>query len=621
MRPNTNQGLPATPVAFVAHFVRMYWPAVLTLALLEGGQSTCAILLPFAIRRIMETVEGLRLDGLAGADDPRLWEALEDPLLLFAALNLGVILFSRGSGAVLVMLGPALRRRIRRRLFAWLQLHSQRYFLGNFAGSLANRIAETSMSTAQVLWTFMFDFWPLLISFAVSLYLLDQVSRDLALLLGVWVAVYVTVSFLLARRCRRYARDYAAARSLVSGKIVDSVTNITNAKLFARQDHERQYLDRYLDIEVGKARRTFWFMEGIRWFQFIAAAALMVGLVYAAIGVWADGRMSLGAFAMSASLGLLLIEQARGLSRKFLDFFEYLGNVSDGVATIVQPHEVVDEPGAPPLRVTQGEIRIEDLRFGYLSSRPVFDGLKLTIPAGQKVGLVGFSGSGKSSLLNLVLRLFEPQAGRILIDGQDISQVSQESLRAAIAMIPQEPMLFHRSLLENVRYGRLEASDAEVMAAAQKAHAHEFIVQAEEGYAALVGERGVKLSGGQRQRIALARAILKDAPLLLLDEATSALDSVTERYIQECLQDLMQDKTVLVIAHRLSTLSHLDRILVFHQGRIIEDGSHAALLAQGGHYARMWAMQAGGFLPDSEDLPGGVTQRGELRRASRTEVS
>jgi len=600
----TDQALPAGPLAFIAHFVRLYWPAVLAVALLESGQSTCAILLPFAIRRIMETVESLRLDGLTGADDPILWAALGDPLLLFAALNVGVIIFSRGSGAVLVMLGPALRRRIRRSLFAWLQLHSQRYFLGNFAGSLANRIAETSMSTAQVLWTVMFDFWPLFISFGVSLYLLGQVSSDLALLLGVWVAVYVTISFLLARRCRRYARDYAAARSLVSGKIVDSVTNITNAKLFARQTHERQYLERYLDIEVDKARRTFWFMEGIRWFQFIAAAALMVGLVYAAIGVWADGRMSLGAFAMSASLGLLLIEQARGLSRKFLDFFEYLGNVSDGVATIVQPHEVLDVPGRPPPQVTKGEIRIEDLRFGYLASRPVFEGLSLTIPAGQKVGLVGFSGSGKSSLLNLVLRLFEPQGGRILIDGQDISQVSQESLRAAIAMIPQEPMLFHRTLLENVRYGRLEATDEEVMAAAQKAHAHEFIVQAEDGYAALVGERGVKLSGGQRQRIALARAILKAAPLLLLDEATSALDSVTERYIQECLQELMRDKTVLVIAHRLSTLAHLDRILVFHEGRIIEDGSHASLLAQGGHYARMWAMQAGGFLPETEN-PGG----------------
>ncbi len=622
MHPPDAPELPARPFAFIAHFVRLYWPAVLAVALLESAQSTCAILLPFAIRRIIETVESLRLDGLSGAEDPRLWTELGDPLYLFAALNLGVILFSRGSGAVLVMLGPALRRRIRRSLFGWLQLHSQRYFLGNFAGSLANRIAETSMSTAQVLWTVLFDFWPLVISFGVSLYLLEEVSQDLALLLGVWVAVYVTVSFLLARRCRRYAREYAAARSLVSGKIVDSVTNITNAKLFARQTHEREYLDRYLDTEVSKARRTFWFMEAIRWFQFIAAAALMVGLVYSAIGVWAAGRMSLGAFAMSASLGLLLIEQARGLSRKFLDFFEYLGNVTDGVAAIIQPHEVVDAPDAPPLQVRAGEIRIEDLRFGYLPARPVFTGLNLTIPPGQKVGLVGFSGSGKSSLLNLVLRLFEPQSGRILIDGQDISRVSQESLRAAIAMIPQEPMLFHRTLLENVRYGRLEASDEEVMAAARMAHAHEFILQAEEGYGALVGERGVKLSGGQRQRIALARAILKDAPLLLLDEATSALDSVTERYIQECLQQLMQNKTVLVIAHRLSTLAHLDRIVVFHEGRIIEDGSHEALLARGGHYARMWAMQAGGFLPDTEHPGDDVAKReGESFKPARAEVS
>jgi ATP-binding cassette subfamily B protein len=232
----------------------------------------------------------------------------------------------------------------------------------------------------------------------------------------------------------------------------------------------------------------------------------------------------------------------------------------------------------------------------------VFSGLNLRIGAGEKVGLVGYSGSGKSTLLNLVLRLFDLQHGRILIDGVDITGVTQESLRRAIAMIPQDPMLFHRSLLENIRYGRLDASDEEVRAAARKAHADEFIGQAEDGYASLVGERGVKLSGGQRQRIALARAILKDSPILLLDEATSALDSVTERHIQDSLRTLMADKTVLVIAHRLSTLAHLDRIVVFHHGAIIEDGSHDALLAAGGHYARMWTMQAGGFLPE-DDVP------------------
>jgi ATP-binding cassette subfamily B protein len=332
---------------------------------------------------------------------------------------------------------------------------------------------------------------------------------------------------------------------------------------------------------------------------------LMVCVVAYAIELWAGGRMTVGEFAMAASMSLLIIEQARGLSRKFLDFFEYLGNVSDGVGIIVRPHEVRDAPDARALLPRGGEIVFEHVGFAYSEGRPVFAGLDLRIRAGEKVGFVGYSGSGKSTLLNLLLRLFDVQHGRILIDGADIAGVTQDSLRRSIAMIPQDPLLFHRSLLENIRYGRLDASDEEVVAAARRAHADEFIRATEQGYDSLVGERGIKLSGGQRQRIALARAILKDAPILLLDEATSALDSVTERHIQDSLRELMADKTVLVIAHRLSTLARLDRIVVFHEGRVIEDGTHAALLEAGGHYARMWAMQAGGFLPevDPEEAP------------------
>ena len=586
--------LPRTPFRFVLHFVRFYLPAVAACATFETGQALCGILLPWAIRHLMDAVAAANAAGLPP------WDQVRGPLITFALLNLGILLFSRASGAVLVLLGPALRRRIRRELFAWLQGHSQRYFLGNFAGSLSNRIAETSMGSAQVLWSLLFDFWPLTVSFAASLILLWRVDVGLTAVLGGWIALYVGISFLLSRRCRRYARDYAAARSLVSGKIVDSVTNIMNAKLFARRQFEREYLDGFLDFEVGKARRVFWFMEAIRWFQFTAAMLLMIGMAVFAIDLWTTGQMTVGQFAMAMSLSLVLIEQARGLSRKFLDFFEYLGNVNDGVATIVQPHEVPDRPDARPLALTRGEIRIEGLQFGYLPERPVFRGLDLYIPGGQKVGFVGYSGSGKSTLLNLLLRLFEPSGGRILLDGQDITAVTQESLRGAIAMIPQDPMLFHRTLMENIRYGRLSASDEEVIEAARRAHAHEFVERAGEGYQSLVGERGVKLSGGQRQRIALARAILKDAPLLLLDEATSSLDSVTERHIQDSLGELMANKTVLVIAHRLSTLARLDRIVVFHHGEIIEDGTPAELLARNGHYARMWAMQAGGFLPEGE---------------------
>ena len=592
-----SMSLPDTPLRFCLRYVRRYLAIVCAMVVLEAGQAACSILLPYAIKRIMDGVVA------AQAAQADVWAQVSGSFWLFAALNLGVVLCSRASGTILVMLGPALRRRVRRELFGYLQLHSQRYFLSNFAGSLANRIAEVSMGVSQTIWTVLFDFWPLAIAFAVSQLLLAQVNVRLALVLGVWIVVYVVASFALARRCRRYAREYAAARSAVSGTIVDAVSNIMTTKLFARRDFEREHLEGYLDREVERARATFWYMEGIRWFQFLAAFVLMLAVIGYALRLWSAGGMSAGQFAMAASLSLLLIEQARGLSRRFLEFFEYIGNINDGVGMIVRPHEVVDDAFAGPLAVTRGEIRFEQVDFAYTRERPVFRRLDVVLHAGQRVGLVGYSGSGKSTLVNLILRLFEPQAGRILIDGQDVKLVTQESLRAAVAMIPQDPLLFHRTLKDNIRYGRLEASDEEVIAAARLAYAHDFIVTMEEGYDALVGERGVKLSGGQRQRIALARAILKAAPILLLDEATSALDSVTERFIQESLEFLMHGRTVVVIAHRLSTLAHLDRILVFHEGCIIEDGSHAELLVQGGHYAHMWTLQAGGFLP--EHAPGG----------------
>jgi ATP-binding cassette subfamily B protein len=588
-------GLPDTPLRFCTHFLRVHALAFGVIVVLEAGQAACTILLPYAIKQIMDAVALAQDAGIP------VWDKVSGPFWLFAWLNVGVVLFSRSSGAIIVTIGPSLRRRIRRELFGYLQHHSQRYFLSNFAGSLANRVAEVAMSVAFTLWTVLFDFWPLIITFSVSLVLLAQVNAELALVLGSWIAAYVSISFMLARRCRRLARDYAAARSMVSGKIVDSVSNIMNAKLFARRDFEREYLGEYLDTEVKAARRTFWFMERIRWFQFTAAMLLMLGVIGFALKIWGAGGMSAGQFAMAGSLALLLIEQARGLSRRFLEFFEYVGNINDGVSVIVRPHEVVDSPSARHLDVSRGAIRFEDVTFRYAEGKQVFENINVTIAPGQKVGLVGFSGSGKSTFVNLILRLFEPQSGRILIDEQDIQQVTQDSLRAAIAMIPQDPMLFHRSLRENIRYGRLDASGEEVIAAARQAYAHEFIMETPDQYDALVGERGVKLSGGQRQRIALARAILKGAPIVLLDEATSALDSVTERKIHECLEKLMHGKTVVAIAHRLSTIAHMDRILVFHEGRIIEDGSHQKLLEQNGHYARMWYMQAGGFLPETDE--------------------
>jgi ATP-binding cassette subfamily B protein len=586
--------LSRSPWRFALHFYGKVRFSLLVIFILEAAEALCVIMLPYAIKEIIDAVT------LAKEAGTNVFNTTYDALVLFGLLNLGIVLFSRASGAVLVMTGPRLRATIKKSLFSYLQHHSHRYFISHFSGSLANRIAEVSMGCMHALWTLTFDFYPLIIKSLAALVILFSASKQLALVLSIWLGIYMYVSFILAKRCRIYAKDFAKARSEVTGKVVDSVTNMMNAKMFARSQYEEEYLTDYLDHEVDHALRTYWYMEKLRWFQFTAAFVLMVSMVGYAIKIWADGNLTVGEFSMVASLAIMLIEAARGLSRTFLEFFEYIGNISDGVSVFIQPHEIVDQTDAKKLIIDKGEIAFKDIAFTYPGNIYLFNHLTVIIKPRQHVGLVGFSGSGKSTFVNLILRLFEPQSGVINIDGQNILNVTQDSLRESISMIPQDPMLFHRSLMENIRYGKLEASDKEVIDAAKKAHAHEFIIQTEEGYESLVGERGVKLSGGQRQRIAIARAILKDASILILDEATSALDSVTEKKIQQGLDYLMKNKTVIVVAHRLSTISHLDRILVFDEGVIVEDGSHIELLQKQSHYARLWDMQAGGFIPDNE---------------------
>ncbi|NOT84572.1 MAG: ABC transporter ATP-binding protein [Methylococcaceae bacterium] len=582
--------LPTRTIKFILYCLANFHGWIVLIALLETGQAAGSILVPYAIKAIM--------DGVTQGATVSMLERLQGPLLLLAGLNVAEIIFSRASGALLIIMGPRLRQRTSKALYAYLQYHSPRYFGSHFAGALAHRISETAMSVNHTVWSVLFDFWPILITFAVSIALLLNVHQGLGLAVAGWVFAYVSLSYWLATRCQPYAQSYAATRSQVNGKMVDSVTNILNAKLFARLKFERDYLDGFLETEVQAARRTFWYMERVRWFQFIAAALLKVGTVYYALMLWDSGLIGVGDFTMSVGLALLVISDARNLTRRFLEFFEYVGNIANGLDTIVQPHEIVDVAGALPLQITQGRIEFRNICFGYDPQRPVFDNLNVVIEPGQRVGLVGFSGSGKSTFVGLMLRNFEPQSGQILIDGMDIQQVLQDSLHEQVSLIPQDPSLFHRSLKENIAYGRVDVDDAAIQKAAKMAHADDFIDAMPEGYASLVGERGVKLSGGQRQRIAIARVMLKDAPILILDEATSSLDSVTEKTIQENLDRAMGCKTVIAIAHRLSTIAHLDRILVFDQGRIVEDGGHEQLLAQQGFYHRLWTMQAGGFLPE-----------------------
>lgn len=583
--------LPTGTVRFILFCLKQFRGWIALMLLLEVGQAAGSILVPYAVKTLMDAVAN------QSAQLP-IWEAFRQPLLLLIGLNVLEIVFSRGSGAVLIIMGPRLRQRTNRLLYAYLQQHSPRYFANHFAGSLAHRISETAMSVNHTVWSVICDFWPIAITFAVSITLLLQTHIGLGSFVAGWVFLYVAISYWLATRCQPYAQSYAATRSLVNGKIVDAVTNILNAKLFARLDFERDYLDGFLENEVQSGRRTFWYMERVRWFQFTAAAILKVGTIAYALSLWDTGQISVGDFAMSTGLALLIIGDARNLTRRFLEFFEYIGNVANGVDTIVKPHEIIDVEQAQSLQVSQGRVEFKQVSFAYEAGRPVFENLNVVIEPGERVGLVGFSGSGKSTFVNLILRNYEPQAGQVCIDGQDISLTTQDSLHQQVSLIPQEPSLFHRSLKANIAYGRLNASDEELEIAASLAHADQFIKAMPDGFEALVGERGVKLSGGQRQRIAIARVMLKDAPILILDEATSSLDSITEKTIQDNLDRVMGRKTVIAVAHRLSTIAHLDRILVFDQGRIVEDGSHQALLEKQGFYYQLWQMQAGGFLPD-----------------------
>ncbi|HIV71200.1 MAG TPA: ABC transporter ATP-binding protein/permease [Candidatus Aquabacterium excrementipullorum] len=604
--------LPGTPLRFILYFVRRYrvWYAlILAMETLNAGSG---ILLPYALSHILKAVAGSQGQAPAAT-----LEVLHGPVVLFIVLCVGEVVFGRLAGAIQIRLGPRQRQQVVREIYHYLQHHSQRYFSNHFAGALAHRISETSLGVTQTLWSLLTEFWPTIIVLVVSVALLFQAQATLGWFALVWTVLFVGLSYLMARRARPYVIRAAAARSDTTGAVVDSVTNLTSARLFARMGHERQHLEDHLGRELGAIRISNGYAERVRWFQFSAAAVFKIGLLCFALRLWADGRIGVGDFVMTVSLSLMVINEARNLSRRFLEFFEYIGNVANGVQTIVRPHELVDQPQAHEAAITRGHIRFEAVDFGYTPESPVFKGLSVDIPAGQRVGLVGLSGSGKSTFVSLLLRLYDPQGGRIVIDGQDIRALTQDSLHSQLSLIPQDPSLFHRTLMDNIRYGRIEASDDEVIEAARQAHAHEFISQIKDGYGSMVGERGVKLSGGQRQRVAIARVVLKNAPILILDEATSALDSITEQAIQETLDHVMKGKTVIVVAHRLSTIAHLDRILVFDHGRVIEDGPHEALLAARGAYWRLWSRQAGGFLSDDPDGAASPAPR----PASRADIS
>ena len=433
------------------------------------------------------------------------------------------------------------------------------------------------------------------------MFLLGTVDGRIAVGLLLWLAVYFAIIRYYMPRIRKFSTERAAARANVTGQIVDTVSNIKTVKLFAHADHEDRAAlaamgklrDRTLDYGYVSAAFRFWLMA--------LAGVLPVMLVGGALWYWSRGLVSAGDIAATGAVSLRLAQMTGWVSFTLMGLYANIGEVEDGIRTLSPAHTLVDKPGARDLTVTAGEVHFDHVAFAYGRDTGGVMDHDLTIRPGEKLGIVGASGAGKSTLVALLLRLYDAEQGAVLIDGQDVSGVKQESLRRQIGMVTQETAMFNRPALDNIRYGKRDATEAEVVEAAKKAEAHEFILGLQDhkgrtGYGAYLGERGVKLSGGQRQRIALARAILKDAPILVLDEATSALDSEVEASIQTALERVMKGKTVLAIAHRLSTLSSMDRIVVLDHGRIVEQGSHADLLAEGGLYARYWNRQSGGFI-------------------------
>jgi ATP-binding cassette subfamily B multidrug efflux pump len=491
--------------------------------------------------------------------------------------------------------------RIRWQSHWYVVRQSWAFFQNDFAGRIANRVMQTGPAIRETLVALLTSVWYILVYGTTAMILLASADPVLALPVALWFVGYLMMLRILVPRMRDRSKEVSEGRSTLTGRIVDSYTNILTVKLFARAREEDAYVRDAVDAHTELFYRSLRLNTLLSFCLSTLNALLITGTSAMALVLWTQGKVEVGTVAMALPLAWQIVNIAGWVALQITTIFENVGVIQEGMMTIARPMLLADPPDAVPIEVKRGEIRFEDVHFGYGRESGVIAGLNLVVEPGEKIGLIGRSGAGKSTLVNLLLRFFDLEGGRILIDGQDIAGVTQESLRAQISMVTQDTSLLHRSIRDNIRYGRPRASDAEVVAAARLAHADEFICELEDwkrrrGYDAQVGERGVKLSGGQRQRIAIARVILKDAPILVLDEATSALDSEVEAAIQSSLGTLMAGKTVIAIAHRLSTIARMDRLVVLERGRIVEQGTHQQLLRAEGHYAALWRRQSGGFL-------------------------
>ena len=497
--------------------------------------------------------------------------------------------------------------RIRWQSHRYLLKQSLGFYQDDFAGRLAQKVMQTSLSVRETVMKLLDVLVYILVYFTSVLVIIAVADIRLMFPMLIWLGLYIGIQFYFVPRMKQVATEQADARSMMTGRIVDSYTNIQTVKLFSHTELETEYARQSMDGFLNTVYRQMRLATGLNFSVNLINYLLAFTIAALSIALWMQGAITVGAIAIAISLALRINGMAQWIMWEIGALFENIGTVVDGMNTLSKPQQICDDKDAPKLSAEKGRIELRDVCFSYQGNddqiHPVFEHLNLDIKPGEKIGLVGRSGAGKSTLVNLLLRFYDINDGQILIDGQNIRQVEQESLRAQIGMVTQDTSLLHRSIRENILYGRPNATEAELLDATQKAEAHEFIADLHDphgnsGYDAQVGERGVKLSGGQRQRVAIARVLLKDAPILILDEATSALDSEVEAAIQTSLYRLMENKTVIAIAHRLSTIAAMDRLIVMDKGKIVEQGSHKELIEQGGIYAQLWAHQTGGFIGD-----------------------
>ncbi|WP_022964727.1 ABC transporter ATP-binding protein [Halopseudomonas pelagia] len=586
---------PRTLLAFCLYFTRGSWLYLSIAAVLMAGIAITEVWLFSFLGNI---VDWLSVQDRETFIQNEGWKLVGMGLIVLLLLPLMILSNSLVSHQTLMGNYPM---RIRWLVHRYLLKQSMAFYQDEFAGRIATKLMQTALAVRECVIKLIDVLNYVVVYFLGTLLVVGIADWRLTLPMIGWMLGYVLLMRVYIPKMGKVAERQADARSVMTGRIVDSYTNIQTVKLFSHSRRESTYAREGMDGFMVTVYRQMRLVTQVNFLLYMLNGLLLVSVTTLAIWLWLNEAASIGAVAVSTGLVLRLWGMSQWIMWELSALFENIGTVQDGINSISRPQIVQDVENAPALKVDRGEIRFDHVLFHYGKDQGVFDDLHLTIKPGEKIGLVGRSGAGKSTLVNLLLRFHDVEGGRILIDGQNIAEVNQESLRQHIGMVTQDTSLLHRSVRDNILYGRPDADEAMLIKAAKQARSDQFIAELEDakgrtGFDAHVGERGVKLSGGQRQRIAIARVMLKDAPILILDEATSALDSEVEAAIQDSLNTLMQGKTVIAIAHRLSTIAAMDRLIVMDQGRIIEDGTHTELLAQGGLYAQLWARQSGGFL-------------------------